>query len=518
MIFSIYNLLKLFLFRFNTRYLIYFSKYLKPFLIFIYFLLMFIRGFNSLDPDFGWHLKTGEIILEKGIPLKDPFSYTMPDFLYVDHSWAVDIVIAFSYPRVGMGGLSIIFTAILLTTIYLNKVLIVSAFKLKEWTAWVPIILLFGILSRYFLVRPQVFSWFFISVLFNLLFNEKVWQKFKFFTPLLFLVWANSHGGFSLGLGIFLFFGILKSIEERKLDIGFLINWLLSLIITLINPYGFGLWKEVGMTLFSGQLRTGIVEWMPVFYNIDFSLIPLIALSVVFISLYKNKFTKIEKLLFLFLLVSGLLSTKQIPFWAIFAAPIVSKGIGFLLSESKKYKLGFSRFGVFYNWIFAISFLSCLASIYLAMNNSLREDRFYPREATPFLMDNDIPGEIFSEYAWGGYLIWKYPQKKVFIDGRMAIWKQGETKGNLKNSFETYRNILTNKEDFEETFKNFNVKAVLLPVPKPPGNITKIALFLVTKFKSENSSELTLSFDKKLENAGFEKVYEDEVAVIYHRK
>jgi len=46
------------------------------------FFLMFILAFTpNLDPDLGWHLKTGELMWEyKTIPHTDWYSYTMPSF------------------------------------------------------------------------------------------------------------------------------------------------------------------------------------------------------------------------------------------------------------------------------------------------------------------------------------------------------------------------------------------------------------------------------------------------------
>jgi hypothetical protein len=50
----------------------------KFFLLFLTF-TFFWRGIIYLDPDFGWHLQAGEMILHSGFPQNDPFSYTMVD-------------------------------------------------------------------------------------------------------------------------------------------------------------------------------------------------------------------------------------------------------------------------------------------------------------------------------------------------------------------------------------------------------------------------------------------------------
>ncbi len=46
-----------------------------------------------------------------------------------------------------------------------------------------------------------------------------------------------------------------------------------------------------------------------------------------------------------------------------------------------------------------------------------------PVKATSFLKANPITGNVYNSYYWGGYLIWElYPQKQVFIDGRVPAY------------------------------------------------------------------------------------------------
>ena len=69
------------------------------FLFLLLFLVLFGVGFfltsNTLDPDLGWHLRTGQLILERGgAPMQDWYSYTMPLFPWTDHEWLFQVLIA----------------------------------------------------------------------------------------------------------------------------------------------------------------------------------------------------------------------------------------------------------------------------------------------------------------------------------------------------------------------------------------------------------------------------------------
>ncbi|HEX9166073.1 MAG TPA: hypothetical protein VF862_09190, partial [Gemmatimonadales bacterium] len=41
----------------------------------------------------------------------------------------------------------------------------------------------------------------------------------------------------------------------------------------------------------------------------------------------------------------------------------------------------------------------------------------FPVAAVERARAEDVPGRIFHEFVWGGYLLWAWPEQKVFIDG-----------------------------------------------------------------------------------------------------
>ena len=70
------------------------------------FILSWVRGTFMLDPDFGWHLRMGQIILQTGIPATDPFSYTMQSYPFVDHEWLTNIGFSYLHPLIEIPGLA----------------------------------------------------------------------------------------------------------------------------------------------------------------------------------------------------------------------------------------------------------------------------------------------------------------------------------------------------------------------------------------------------------------------------
>jgi hypothetical protein len=44
-------------------------------------------------------------------------------------------------------------------------------------------------------------------------------------------------------------------------------------------------------------------------------------------------------------------------------------------------------------------------------------------DSAEFLSRHSLTNELFSDYGWGGWLIWNYPDIKPTIDGRMPFWE-----------------------------------------------------------------------------------------------
>src|SRR5271154_7211927 len=60
--------------------------------------LLFIHNFYATDPDFGWHLRAGQWIVQNhAVPRTDPFSVYGRDRPWVDYSWLFDIFFAKAY-------------------------------------------------------------------------------------------------------------------------------------------------------------------------------------------------------------------------------------------------------------------------------------------------------------------------------------------------------------------------------------------------------------------------------------
>ncbi len=400
----------------------------------IVFLLFFINNSYILDPDFGWHLQGGEYILVHGIPSHDVFTYTASDFEWINHEWLSDVITAVLF---NIGGFSLL--AIVFSMIWTGAILLASRFY-----NWLVLIATAVSILSFSFIRPSAWS----VLLFTLL--ERIFEskhkKLLWFIPLIMLAWCNLHGSFILGLCVIFYYKIFKKSS---------IPWeiiLLSIAVTIINPYGFRLYIEIFRTLFDqgGLAHTHISEWgrfkIPLLYFV--TIIPLlpIFLATRKINFSFKKIASLPAILF----VLSLSAIRGYIYVTFSIVKYLETGIADFKNSS-----GFKLRA----WQTAyILFVIGLASTLIGLNNaiSFTEKNPLPDKAIAYIQESGSCTRIFNAYDYGGYLIWKLPSHKVYMDGRIPLW---EKDGN--HYFKNYLDIVSNKDFRNTEFKKYSIDCVL---------------------------------------------------------
>jgi hypothetical protein len=493
------------------------SAFFLAFLLILFFVLYVLRGGAMLDPDFGWHIQAGNHILKYGISSIDPFSYSMPQYPFIDHEWLTNLIWANLLPVVGYQALVYFYALICIAAIMLQII-----FTEKKWV-FLPVFLIGGTLLDFVGVRTQVIDWLFLSVLLIIVREQALWEKWRFFLPLLFLLWANVHGGFGIGLGVLGVVLVVKGIETGEEVRKNLFILCLCILITLINPFGIRLWWEFWMQLSDTQLRLSIMEWYPAIYFPNIAFWVYWTVSVFLVVRYRKKYSATELVLYCFLLVQALLSIRNIPLWLIASFVMTAKGLIFLKREASRYKYGSDRFRVayiFFSFIAIVLFSPQLGGFFYGLYFTKDSAGFYPQNAITYLHKNLPHQQIFSSYDWGGYLIWQLPEKKVFIDGRMPSWRwQANIPGESNYAFDEYKKVLTGKIPFSRFVRKYHITTLL--VAKSSLQPPEMKLFGIPVSKNSPLRFLFYSVQsfylvaKEAKKMGWHEVYNDNTAVIF---
>ena len=347
----------------------------------------------------------------------------------------------------------------------------------------VPIFALcFSTTSRYFLFRPQLFTFaffaLFVAVLFRWLRTGRVPLAIL---PVVMVLWANLHGGFMAGLGaigLVLALRLCQNVERFGLGPRLLADtralWVVliaSVVATFVNPRGPFLWRYLLNELWHDTNRRYIAEWRPASLSRDaWSFVALTLLVVLLLAsgLLARRIRNVVGLRpwqwvasCVPLAVAAYASVRHVPLAAIWFAPV----LGLLGSAVGSDQAQPAR--VKWTWACAagLAFVPALIIIGLVLNSpSPRIETAgtvlgptHPCGSVKFLRENHLRGNLFLPLWWGAFATWElYPAVLVSMDGR-----------NLSLFDDSL--ILENLNFFKRTSPEADRRAPKVPHRFPPG-------------------------------------------------
>ena len=396
-----------------------------PIIAKIFFAVLIASGFwyitaNNFDPDLGWHLRVGEQIVNTGqIPRYDTFSHTMPGFEWVDHEWLVDAWLWRMQDLNLWGVVTAVFTALAFLPFL---IWIIRAERLS----WLWVIFL-GALSITPIIntRPQMISFFLFFIVFEMFsaLGAKHWRWAVL--PAIFFIWANLHGGFIAGLVLFVSFLIARKFPKIALA-----SFAASVLTAFINPYSWKLYEEILTVLLSSDTTKYIKEWLSIASSGNIPILVFLALFLALFIRYWKQYPITILLPTILFFIMGVKSMRNFPLFLIVALPFIFSAIELLRNEAiKSQELApFSaRTRKILRFVTITLFIIPIAYAGYLMWHRKGGKSVYPEKAVSFMEQKIKSGEwgnvvLLNEYGWGGYLIWRLPEVKVFIDGRMPHW------------------------------------------------------------------------------------------------
>lgn len=480
--------------------------------------LVFVLGASLwLDPDFGWHNRLGQIILSSGIPRADPFSFTMPSYPFVDYEWLTN-VLYFLAPYNWLA----LFHALLALSAPL-----IAVFGLKKKTQYwlVPVLLVWASFFVRFGVRPQIFNWFFLSILIRIFYDRTNWNRLRWFFPPLMLIWVNFHGSYPLGIGLGALLILLKFLEDKHVNLTDCLILLLSIGATFVNPYGVYNWKEVVAQMqLSGLYRKTVAEWQTAFFTFEMGYFALYSFTSVLMLANRKKLRLWELVILIGGFLAGVSSGRYVPLSSLLVAPFLAKYFHYTAQKAKGLADGARRLNIFYALLVGVSLIILLISIVASARtwSLFRENNFYPKEAASFLINDNNTHNVFADYGLGGYLIWKLPNSKFFIDGRMAgfVWDKAP-EGESNNIYREYLAVMCGETSLSSILERYPADMIIVPAGSKEAagieSITESRLKdLFHKFGLLYCKD-NISLTKEVQNLDWDEVYNDNKWIIYQR-
>lgn len=472
------------------------------------FLIAFF-GFKTMsDPDIGWHLTAGQEILARGgIPQSDWFTNSFANFGWIDHEWLTNILLFKLYSLGGPFLLSALFSGLM---VFLFAYLVPKTVDspLPFYQNLIIGTLGAGVVTFYVGVRPQLLTLLGVALLLI------IFQKLRrnpssraiYWLPVLFLVWANLHASFPVGLGIFALLLIFEAMKRRVLDkngefwfaeqkntlVLAVIKKLcfifpLAIAATLVNPYWWRIYVEIYRTLFDRYGTREIMEWLAPditqTYGMVFAFYLCFLLIVFFFRRAKIDLTQF--VLFLAFFVASLMSLRHIPLFVIVTLPFFLVGATRFFDQ---FFIPILKNRAVCGGLAALALLAVFTtgSFAQTLKRSFTENEIFsaadiPVSAVRELKNLRLSGNLLNEYNWGGYLIWRAPEYPVFIDGRTPHWKQDG-----KNLLQEFLDTVNYQEGAIATLEKYEISFLFLQPGRP----------LIQALKNDPAWEMLYSDDK----------------------
>jgi hypothetical protein len=409
-----------------------------PMILFVFAWYFFLPAVLQTEPDYWWHVRTGQYIVESGsLPRTDIYSYTVAGQPWVTHEWLTEVLL-FSVQRhlgyvgnVALFGLVGAATALAVYATCRRRGLgEVASTILMLWAATMAL----GSAN----VRAQGLTTLLLAASALLLTRYKQGhRRALWLLPPLLAVWVNLHGGYLIGLVLL---GLTITGEAAARLLGrpaaplrpLLLVTLLSAAATLLSPHGLeALLYPFSYASTETAMMQYIAEWQSPDFHRPYLLIFAASLLLgLLLGLGRRPLGPTECLWALALTLMALQSVRHIALYAVVITPLLGARLQEEVPAMRRSLASWRRPALLsVTWLLlAMSLLRMSGTTEQSGGLQLGwepDESTYPAGATELLRTLDLRGNLFNSYDWGGYLIYKlHPERRVFIDGRTDVYNR----------------------------------------------------------------------------------------------
>jgi hypothetical protein len=467
------------------------------------------------DPDFWWHLRAGQLIIQHGGLLgNDPFTYTVPGHHWTMHEWLNEVLFAIEYAVGGLGLIVLLLSAVT----WAGLVCVMQKARLRHpGRGALGVGMLVAVVAGFPIWGPRVQMITFAFAALTLLLVERhlvrggkaVW----WLVPL-FLVWSNFHSGFVIGLG---FIAIILVAElaggwlhmpdpapaARLRPLPFVL--IACTAVSMINPNGPTILLYALGTQTSGAQQSLIQEWFsPSFHDWEVLIYGAMLLGLVMLIVSNRRIRARDAAL---VLVTGALSLQSARHIALLVAAATPVFIDQLAMATPRMGAAIRRMRrrpapprpvvrpqppLLFRATASALVVAALGGIALAWlipkmqvpAYSLVYAREFPVCAAQWLSGAPEPLKIFNQYGEGGYLSYELSSRgdKLYIFGDAAL--MGDA------LLYQYATVETAQPGWDSIIRNAGTDVVLYDVNTPLADLME-------------------------HSAGWVKVYQDSLSVAF---
>ncbi len=425
--------------------------------------------------DLWGHLAYGRIIAgAKSIPATEPLMPLCVGVPFIDTAWLTQVTSYAMFERYGFTSLGFLYAA---SVTAMSALLVYRGYQRSQsvgltlcgWLLW-----MWGCWTQLSIVRPQLAGMLCFATLLVLVTSRhpRLWHWFA--VPLLFVVWANCHGSFLVGLVLLATLAVGRAVDlavrcgefraiRRDSQVRrFVLLLELAAAAVLINPYGLRLYAEV-LTIANHPNMAELGEWQPLSLRMPQGQ-AVAAIGLLLVVLYRlspRRVTAAEVMLLFGFGSAALWSSRMIVWWVPLATyfamlhasavwhawvspleqrdPSSSRGLWTVVTLGAAFVgFGLTPFGGRFlhgnegSWKLQTLVSRQTPLAIVKQLNEMYEQKKLPR------------GLMFNTYEWGDYLLWAGSpelQQKVFVASHVhlvprEVWQDYIAISNVSSGWE----------------------------------------------------------------------------------
>ena len=413
--------------------------------------------FSVLDVDLWWHLKVGDWIVEHAaVPHTGILSRSAASRPWVAYSWGYEVLLSRAYAWFGLIGIGVFGTLLTVAVAY-SAYWMLLRLSGRLWVACLGA----GVTCSAFLFngmpRPFFFSIILFAVTITLLLEANRTGRVEtlYWLPPIFLLWVNLHIQFIYGLfpigvlfAVSVRYELLKRLGKEP---GFVLAprlpaaklgviFAACILATLIGPNTYHPYVSVYEYSQAKFPYKVIIELQPLSFRGYSHYAELLIAGAAFFALGWQKKMDVFKLMLLSVAaVVAFRTMRDAWFLSITAAACIADSLAWYRNEAATGEIGKSedlspirmRWRERRVWLEAAGVSAALLVLLLmsasatdfterGMDRAISSD--YPVNAINFLRRNPVPGPLYNNLNWGGFLMWYMPDYPVVVDGRNDLY------------------------------------------------------------------------------------------------
>jgi hypothetical protein len=395
------------------------------------------------DPDFWWHLRTGQLIVAGGSLLStDPFTYTVASHHWTMHEWLTEVSFAAMHQVAGMALIVLVLSAVS----WLGVLCVLARARMRRPAALPLALGLFiGVVAGAPIWGPRAqMITFALSCLLLLIIERHLRRggRLVWGLPPLFVLWSNLHSGFVIGLGFIALVVLAELIGARlRLPDGADLRRVRTLaavlgactLASLVNPNGPGILLYAFQTQGSPAQQSLIAEWAsPDFHMWEVRAFEVMMLSLATLVAVNRRIRARDAALALVTTALALQSVRHIALFVAAATPVWIDQADMLLRRRSRAARARAlpplpvRMATYGAVIGVITFIFVHNKLVPAMTTTESSPAYasdFPVCAARWLDGAQRPLRIFNQYGEGGYLAYALSARgdRVFIFGDAAL-------------------------------------------------------------------------------------------------